>query len=202
VIFLVGLHAVGKTEAGKEFAGADFAVVDTGPLMRRYHAEHSGGLGFGDWVGQGEALHGPEYTNAVCVSAAKCHLALAAESGRETVVIGFRSLEGIRYFQHNAAEPWERAVVVYIDPPSETRLRRRWLARERDGITLAAFRRLLQAERESGLEQIRDFAHHVIPNCGRALPFLAEIRSLVGLLQASPRQDFGLIPEPVLAVAS
>ena len=36
--------------------------------------------------------------------------------------------------------------------------RRRWLEREGDGISLADFRRLLQAERDSGLEQIREIA--------------------------------------------
>ena len=201
MIFLVGLHAVGKTEAGKEFAGADFAVVDTGPLMRQYHAQYGRGLSFGDWVGQGEAEHGPDYTNSVCVSASKCHLAQAAECGRETVIIGFRSLEGIRYFQHHVADPWNalssststrRSSLTCAAVGSHVNgMASRWPNSE--GCSKRSATAVSKRSAASLLRGPQPRLHG--PISGR------EMRRLVGLLQATPVQEFQTA-ETVLAPAS
>jgi len=190
MIFLVGPHGVGKSTAGPLFTECGFEVVDTGPLMRQLHARLGGALSFGEWVRQGEALHGLDFTNQVGATAAKIVLAQAAELGREAVLLGFRSLRGIRFLLEHAAEPWERAVIVGLHGPSDEELRQRWMAREGRSISSDDFHALLAAERAAGLEQIYEHEHHTVVNDCGIHRFIQEIRDLSELLAAMPHQDF------------
>ncbi|MGL4759469.1 MAG: hypothetical protein ACRCXZ_09095 [Patescibacteria group bacterium] len=164
--FFSGYHGSGKSFAANILKSQGYEIFDSGPIIRSLHSEAATIQNFGEWVGTGESKYGKNFTNQVIANEI-CNRILThpLRSYYNSIVIGFRSFEGVEYIQSKILElmPDADFRIVYFDC-SENTLYKRWTKREKINIPLEEFLLLLQKETLSGLPCIKERADIIISN--------------------------------------
>ena len=154
-LFFVGPHACGKSYFAYKYvnnANEYIEIIDTGPIMRRLHAEQSPDIPIGQWVDNLEQEYGPNITNElICKEIQRLY-----NNNQYNVIflIGFRSLEGIE-FAINSLNIIDYKI-LYIDADIEL-LYDNYISRE-GFIEFDAFKEKLNMELQSGLDVLKEEA--------------------------------------------
>lgn len=155
VLFLVGPHASGKTYSTKEYIANknDVMMIDTGPIMREIHNKMSPGTLMREWIEQIELNYGKDITSKLISGAIE--RIIANSDCNKFIVIGFRTLDGIKYTVRSLN--LKNFGILYVDASQEL-LYQNYLTREKNEISFDDFKDYLQDELESGLGQIKKMA--------------------------------------------
>jgi len=157
MIFLTGPHGAGKTTVAEILAGHNFIYLDLGGVLRKKHWEENSGISFDVWCKENEKLNGPSFTDDVIageIERIRCDINKGNVLPRDLVIVGSRSLKGIKYIiekipNFNGCKNF----VVYIDAPAEI-LMQRYCDRENKQLTMDDFKALLERDIQIGLPSI------------------------------------------------
>ena len=166
VYFFSGYHGSGKTFTSNLLRNKGFEIFDSGPIIRFVHSESDTILDFSDWVVAGESKFGKNYTNQVIASTIRQRiLGHPLRSFYNSVIVGFRSIEGIEYIKEVVGEliPDANFEIVFFEA-SQKALYTRWSKREKSKIPFEEFLLLLQKETASGLLKVKDQSQKIIVN--------------------------------------
>lgn len=154
VFFLVGPHGVGKTYTiNKIKEKINVKHIDLGPLIREAHSVFSPNTTLGEWIKEGEEKYGKNFTDIVLCKQIE---RLTREDDLDiTVITGSRSLNGIKFIIDKFSI--ENPQIIYISAPF-TQLKTNYERRERISLTDEQFVKILQEEKDMGLEQLEQYA--------------------------------------------
>lgn len=173
-LFIAGHHATGKTELAKHlFETRGYPFIDLGPTIRTAHVDSGSVLNLGDWVNEQELVHGINFTDDITTNAFRACLEKNPGNG-PVVVNGSRSYPGLEYIVKSAEVTNHR--IMYVVSRDDL-LYERFINRE--GIKDASadqFQRLLQRDRDMGVEGIQAKADWIVRNCGELATYYAEAK--------------------------
>jgi len=182
MIFLAGPHAAGKTLFANKLRQYNFAIIDLGPTLRQVHKTNSGSSSsFGEWIAAGEQQCGRHFTDEILAEEIKAFLNVAHKHALiDVVIVGSRSLSGIRYIEGklHATSDGKKSVIIFLDAPTEL-LYERYQRREQQQMTLPAFKELLAEDEKLGINTIRREADYHIVNDGDELALQHKIQQFV-----------------------
>ncbi len=162
-LFVTGPHASGKSAVVHHGLSEGYAVYDLGPIIRTAFRQSGESCSFGQWLEMNEATHGPHFTDELIATTIAPQLeAKAPQNG--AVLIGNRSMKGIRYLQ-DRLQPSD-SKIIYLDAPVDMLYRRYCKRENRHDLTESQFEAILNEEVCMGLLEIRENASHVLDNCG------------------------------------
>ncbi len=157
MIFLTGPHGAGKTTIAEMLVGHGFVYLDLGKLLRGKYREEDPEVSFESWCKVNEEKVGPSFTDDVIVleiDALRRSIAASAKPPRDLVIVGSRSLNGIRHITGRVPNFNGRGnSVVYIDAPPEV-LMQRYCDREGKQLSRSDFDALLERDVQMGLPSI------------------------------------------------
>lgn len=181
MLFITGPHAAGKTMTAAILARHGFVSIDLGPTLRDCY-KCSGYQGtFLEWIAAGERRMGRHFTDKVIVREVRKFLSTTAKRALvpDVVIVGSRSIAGINHLIRNlnSCVPGPHRI-VYIDAPRQI-LFARYRRREGRNIPHSEFHKLLKADRDLGVNEIRAKADRRILNNGSFYKLQRLVKSLV-----------------------
>ena len=153
IYYFCGHKGSGKTYLANQITKETaIKMIDTGPLIRKIYREHNQrNLSFEDWMDYYEKKYGEDFSNeAICRS-------LQISQRENYIVVGYRSLPGIQYF--NNFFKVSNFKVVYIDGDYEL-FRHNYNEREKTNISLEEYEEIARREDDTGIREIKDFAQN------------------------------------------
>jgi len=164
VYFIVGHHGIGKTFLIEQLSERfNLTHIDTGPLIRRVHKDQTNGrnIDIGEWVKLGESKYGKDFTNMIICKSIESTINNSENS--LIFITGNRSLAGInyisRYFSFSS-----KPKIIYIDAPFRL-LKENYVKREKKSLTNEEFKKILDKEVDSGLNDIRNYVLSNLDTC-------------------------------------
>lgn len=153
VFFIVGPHGVGKTYIVNNIKQvANVKHLDLGPLIRQAHQIFSPNTTLQEWIIDGEKKYGKNFTDIILCKQIK---RLISDSDDIVILTGSRSLEGINFIKDYFSV--ENSQIIYIYASFE-QLKRNYENREDIRLTDEQFKKILQDEKDMGLENLEEFA--------------------------------------------
>lgn len=182
MIFLAGPHGAGKTQVTELLRPLGFFSLDLGPIIRGIHMETAPDITLREWVESGEQKYGADFTNAVIARFALTHLEqnYINKEYKGLIISGNRSVRGMLYLKQALRPllPQELGWLVYLEAPFSL-LHKRYCSREKVQLSKEEFQKVLDAEQEMGLGDLRGLANIHIKNDaslrrleGRVMSFL------------------------------
>lgn len=154
VFFIVGPHGVGKTYTVNKIKDiVDIQHIDLGPLIREAHKRFSPNSSLEEWICDGEKEYGKNFTDVII-----CKQIERLSNGKNadtTIITGSRSLGGIEFIVRKFAIFAPH--IVYITASFE-QLKRNYENREKISLTDEEFNKILQKEKDMGLEQLEEYS--------------------------------------------
>ena len=167
MIFIVGAHATGKTYLADYLLKFNFFKIDLGPVLRLLYDKFGKGYTFQEWIKKGEEISGKNFTDDLIVEeiiSTIRNLEIMKRDAMDFVIIGSRSVEGLKYIlekvgKFNNIKP----KIIFLDAPFDV-MYENYKKREGIEITRDEFERIIEKDRQMGLEDLRDIADFVILN--------------------------------------
>lgn len=163
VYFIVGHHGIGKTylldELKKKF---EILHIDTGPLIRKIYQEQTNGkITIAEWVKIKEAEYNNDFTNMVLCQYMEDDI--TNTNSIPIFITGNRSMDGIRYIANYFGFDG-RIKIIYLDAPF-TLLKTNYIGREKINITDEEFRKILDKEIQSGINNVKEYVLNNLDAC-------------------------------------
>ena len=151
VYYFCGHRGSGKNFFANQIANSiPIQIVDTGPIIRNVYKKYNKkNQTFKEWLEYNESKHGADFTNKVICRATKF------SPDRDYIIIGYRSLHGIKYFCDFFKI--RNFKIIFIDGNYEL-FRDNYNARENMQISREEYQRIVDIENSMGIQELRDFA--------------------------------------------
>jgi adenylate kinase family enzyme len=151
IYFLCGHRGCGKNFLAKQIIEYinNIKIIDTGPIVREaYQRFKSNNICFKDWLKENEKKYGENFTNILI-----CKL-VNMKKEKNYIVIGYRSMEGIRYFnQYFGIKEYQ---IFFIDGDYEL-FRKNYNTREKKDISKEEYGKIIETEKLMGIQGIKNF---------------------------------------------
>lgn len=145
----------GHRGCGKNFLATQITkcipirIIDTGPIVRAsYKKYNTNNCGFKDWMKENEEKYGENFSNMLICKTTDI------QKEKDYIVIGYRSIEGIRYF-NNYFEIVDYQI-YFIDGDHEL-FRENYNAREKKDISKEEYEKIVRIEEKMGIKKLKDF---------------------------------------------
>ncbi len=154
----------------------DVEHIDLGPLIRQAHQVFSPNTSLGEWIEEGEAKYGKNFTDIILCK--QIERLTKRQDSEITIITGSRSLPGIQYIANRFGIRYPQ--IIYITAPF-LQLKRNYEGREGISLTEEEFLSILQAEKQMGLEQLEQYAreHCVYLRNDNTDGFIQTIRNIM-----------------------
>lgn len=145
----------GHRGCGKNFLANKIAecvpikIIDTGPIIREaYKKYNTNNDSFKDWMKENEKNYGKNFSNMLISKIAN------VKKENDYIVIGFRSIDGIKYFN----EYYEIIdyQIYFIDGDYEL-FRKNYNSREKKDISKEEYEKIVKIEDSMGIKKIKEF---------------------------------------------
>lgn len=148
--YLCGHRGCGKNHlASKITRNVPIEIIDTGPIIREAYQKYKrDNISFKDWIKENEEKYGENFTNKLISKL------ITVKKGRDYIVIGYRSIEGIEYF--NRYFGIENYRIYFIDGDYEL-FRENYNEREKKEITKEEYGKIVEVENTMGIEKLKEF---------------------------------------------
>lgn len=180
MLFITGPHGAGKTHSANILSNLGFITLDLGPYLRSVWLDEAPSVNFAEYLRQQVDIHGQHFTDEIITAEVNKKLVGMDDdqSTLDLLIVGNRSLTGIRYIKDHSLDIKKPQVVVYIES-DENSLYRRYCVRENRAISVEEFRKLLQQDSLIGLETVKEGADFVAKNNGSIQEFESTILDIV-----------------------
>lgn len=151
IYYVCGHRGCGKNYLSNQLAqNTKMEIVDTGPLIRgAYTKFNQENLTFGEWMKKNETKYGENFSNELI-----CRMA-NIKPQKDYIVIGYRSLNGIKYFQDFFNI--NGYIIIFIDGDFEL-FRNNYNKRENLYISKEDYAKIVSIENLMGIQELRDFS--------------------------------------------
>lgn len=159
IYFICGHRGCGKNYLANQLVQNDsMTIIDTGPLIRKaYTRFNNENLTFGEWMKKNEKKYGENFSNDLI-----CKMT-SVNPKKNYIVIGYRSLNGIKYFQDFFQINGYK--IIFIDGDFEL-FRKNYNSRENLSISKEEYAKITEIENLMGIQELRDFSKNN-PRVGR-----------------------------------
>lgn len=124
-------------------------IIDTGPIIRNAYKKYkTNNISFKEWMRENEEKYGEDFSNMLISKLT------SLKRERDYIVVGYRSIEGIEYF--NKYFGVESYRIYFIDGDYEL-FRRNYNAREKTNISKEEYKKIVEIEDLMGIKKIKDF---------------------------------------------
>ncbi len=151
IYFICGHRGCGKNYLANQLVkNTSMTIIDTGPLIRRAYAKFDKeNLAFGEWMKKNEKKYGENFSNELI-----CKMT-SVNPQKNYIVIGYRSLNGIKYFQDFFHI--NEYKILFIDGDFEL-FRSNYNSRENLSISKEEYAKIIEIENLMGIQELRDFS--------------------------------------------
>lgn len=151
IYFFCGHRGCGKNYlASQIIRGRPMKIIDTGPIIRNaYKKYNKEGKKFKEWMSDNEKKYGENFSNKLICKSSQINVE------KDYIVIGYRSLQGIDFF--NQFFNIDKFKIVFIDGDYEL-FRKNYNMRENLNISQKEYERIIEIENSMGIEEIQNFA--------------------------------------------
>lgn len=178
LLFVCGHHASGKSRLIDKALEDDFVVFDTGPALREIHEKEAPDLDFEEWVKNGEDTYGKNYTNELLRHKLEEIRDIIDKEGRQgTVIIGFRTREGIDYIIEHIDH--SDAKIMYVVATKKLMLERYRMRKGKAKVTQEEFDEIIEDESKRGLMYLARNSDFKVVNHGRIDDAIAKIKASI-----------------------
>lgn len=124
-------------------------TIDTGPIIRKaYKKFNTENIGLGEWIKKNEIKYGKNFSNMLICKLVKI------ENEKDYIIIGYRSIEGIQYFNDNFKV--KEYGIFFIDGDYDL-FRENYNKREKTNISDDEYREIIEIEKKMGLDKLKEF---------------------------------------------
>lgn len=124
-------------------------IIDTGPIIREVYSKYNkDNYTFKEWMEFNEKKYGENFSNMLITKMVNI------KEEKDYIVIGYRSIEGIKYF--NKAFNIKDFKVYFIDGDYEL-FRKNYNKRENRNITQKEYNGIIELENSMGIEKLKKF---------------------------------------------
>lgn len=124
-------------------------IIDTGPIIREVYSKYNkDNYTFKEWMEFNEKKYGENFSNMLITKMVNI------KEEKDYIVIGYRSIEGIKYF--NKAFNIKDFKVYFIDGDYEL-FRKNYNKRENRNITQKEYNEIIELENSMGIEKLKEF---------------------------------------------
>lgn len=124
-------------------------IIDTGPIIREVYSKYNkDNYTFKEWMEFNEKKYGENFSNMLITKMVNI------KEEKDYIVIGYRSIEGIKYF--NKAFNIKDFKVYFIDGDYEL-FRKNYNKRENRNITQKEYNGIIELENSMGIEKLKEF---------------------------------------------
>ena len=151
IYYFCGHRGCGKNYLADQLTkNTSIQIIDTGPIIRKVYAKYNPmNQTFKEWIESNEAKYGNNFSNDVI-----CKM-IEIDPNKSYIVIGYRSLEGIKYFcEHFKINDFK---IIFIDGDFEL-FRSNYNKRENLDISRQEYKKIIEIENLMGIQELRDFA--------------------------------------------
>lgn len=151
IYFVCGNRGCGKNFLAKQIIEHinNIRIIDTGPIVREaYQRFKTNNMCFKDWLKENEKKYGENFTNILI-----CKL-VNVKKEKNYIVIGYRSIEGIQYFnEYSGITDYQ---IYFIDGDYEL-FRKNYNKREKTDISKEEYEKIVKIEELMGIKKIKEF---------------------------------------------
>ena len=145
----------GHRGCGKNFLASQITeyvpieIIDTGPIIREAYKKYNTNNGsFKEWMKENEKKYGENFSNILISKIAN------VKKENDYIVIGYRSIEGIQYFnEHFGITDYQ---IYFIDGDYEL-FRKNYNKREKTDISKEEYEKIVKIEELMGIKKIKEF---------------------------------------------
>lgn len=175
MLFITGYHGSGKSTAARYLHEQhDYLHIERSTILNQAKDDtENGNMPMREWRALQIRLLGKFVLEDIISRSIRSQYTHATQKDRQphgVVITGNRSLDEIYYMATNLADIDNREPTIVAIRSDEDLLFERYIRRARfkcdENMTTDTFMRMLQRERDAGIEEIFDHATHVITNNG------------------------------------
>ena len=150
IYYFCGHRGSGKNYLANQISNrVPIEIIDTGPTIRKVYGEHNEKkLSFKDWMAYYENKYGKDFSNMIICKSTQIDLE------KNYIVIGYRSLEGIEYFNQFFAI--NQFKIIFIDGDLEL-FKNNYNKREKTNFTTEDYQKIVEIEELMGINKLREF---------------------------------------------
>jgi dephospho-CoA kinase len=186
MLFIAGYHASGKSVLAKHLED-HFGLlhIETSAIVRSYKEQDNPGASMKEWAQGKELQYGKYFFDELILATIKDVYRDRLSEGsspQDIVITGNRSLSGIQYLaEHLEGINNQSARIIAVKSTDEDlydRYRERNRMEGDSEMSLDEFRKLMNDERDTGIEEIFRYADHVLINRGTERDFINSAEQL------------------------
>lgn len=150
IYFLCGHRGCGKNFLANQIAKENpVKIIDTGPIIRSFYNKYKyDNESFGKWIKKNEEKYGADFSNRLI------NKSVLINKSEDYIVIGYRSMEGIKYFNDNFKI--KNYIIFYIDGDYEL-FRNNYNNREKTNISKEEYEEIVEVEDTMGINKVKEF---------------------------------------------
>lgn len=150
IYYFCGHRGCGKNYLANQITEKlNIKTIDTGPIIRKaYKQFNKENIGFGEWMKKNEIKYGKNFSNMLICKLVKI------ENGKDYIIIGYRSIEGIYYFNENFKV--KEYSIFFIDGDYDL-FRENYNKREKTNISDDEYRGIIEIEKKMGIDKLKEF---------------------------------------------
>lgn len=148
--YFCGHRGCGKNYLASQIMGnVPIEIIDTGVIIRNaYKKYNTNNISFKEWMRENEEKYGEDFSNMLISKLT------TVEKGRDYIVVGYRSIEGIEYF--NKYFGVRNYGIYFIDGDYEL-FRENYNTREKTDISKEEYEKIVEIEDSMGIKKLKDF---------------------------------------------
>ena len=149
IYYFCGHRGCGKNFLANQISKSiPIEIIDTGPIIREAYAKYnSDNISFKDWMINNEEKYGKDFSNIIICRMTKI------EKEKNYIIIGFRSIDGIQYFNNNFKITDYQ--IHFIDGEHEL-FRKNYNTREETNISEEEYKKIIKVEETMGIKKIKE----------------------------------------------
>lgn len=150
IYYICGHRGCGKNFLANQLAESlPVKIIDTGPIIRKVYKKNNGKeQSFKEWITGNEKKYGKNFSNELI-----CRMSQIEEK-QDYIIIGYRSLQGIEYF--NKFFNVQNYRIIFIDGDYEL-FRSNFNKREASNISREEYGKIVEIENSMGIKNLEEF---------------------------------------------
>ena len=151
VYFFCGHRGCGKNYLANQISSKKKIItIDTGPIIRQmYNKYNTEGKILKKWIADNETQYGKEFSNKLICENTQVNIE------QDYIIIGYRSMEGIKYFNNFFNITDYR--IIYIDGDYEL-FRHNYNDRENKNLSKQEYEEIIKIEELMGINEVKIFS--------------------------------------------
>lgn len=150
IFYFCGHRGCGKNYLASQITeNIPIEIIDTGSIIRNAYKKYNvNNSSFKEWMRENEEKYGKNFSNMLISKLT------TIKKGRDYIIVGYRSIEGIKYFNKCFGIGDYR--IFFIDGDYEL-FRENYNKREKTDISKEEYEKIVQIEESMGIKELKEF---------------------------------------------